>query len=57
MVFLDLETVAMFAPWRSQKFLRKHKDPITGNAFIGLVSQIGIIAAIILREFFKVKDS
>ena len=21
----------MFAPWRSQKSLRKHKDPITGN--------------------------
>ena len=24
----------MFAPWRSQKSLRKHKDPITGNPFI-----------------------
>ena len=24
----------MFAPWRSQKSLRKHKDPITGNSFI-----------------------
>ena len=23
----------MFAPWRSQKSLRKHKDPITGNPF------------------------
>ena len=23
----------MFAPWRSQKSLRKHKDPITGNSF------------------------
>ena len=24
----------MFAPLRSQKSLRKHKDPITGNSFI-----------------------
>ena len=24
----------MFAPWRSQKSLRKHKDPITGNSYI-----------------------
>ena len=24
----------MFAPWRSQKSLRKHKEPITGNYFI-----------------------
>ena len=24
----------MFAPWRSQKSVRKHKDPITGNSFI-----------------------
>ena len=23
----------MFAPWRSQKSLHKHKDPITGNSF------------------------
>ena len=25
----------MFASWRSQKSLRKHKDLITGNSFIG----------------------
>ena len=25
----------MLAPWRSQKSVRKHKDPITGNSFIG----------------------
>ena len=24
----------MFAPWRSQKSVPKHKDPITGNSFI-----------------------
>ena len=24
----------MFAPWRSQKSVRKRKDPITGNSFI-----------------------
>ena len=36
MVLLDLETVVMFAPWLSQKSLREHKDPITGNSFIGL---------------------
>ena len=24
----------MFAPWWSQKSVRKHKDPITGNSFI-----------------------
>ena len=24
----------MFAPWRSQKSVRKHKDPITGYLFI-----------------------
>ena len=24
----------MFAPWQSQKSLRKHKDPITGISFI-----------------------
>ena len=28
----------MFAPWRSQKSLRKHKDLITGNSFIGYKS-------------------
>ena len=33
---LDLETVVMFAPLRSQKSLREHKDLITGNSFIGL---------------------
>ena len=30
----------MFAPWRSQKSMRKHKDPITGNSFIS-ISQSG----------------
>ena len=25
----------MFAPWRSQKSVRKHKDTITGNSFFG----------------------
>ena len=24
----------MFVPWRSQKSLRKHKDPITGNSLM-----------------------
>ena len=28
----------MFAPWRSQKSLRKHKDPITVNSFIGIIN-------------------
>ena len=27
----------MFAPWRSQKFVRKHKDPITGNSYENIV--------------------
>ena len=31
----------MFAPWRSQKSVRKRKDPITGNSFIKRVC-IGI---------------
>ena len=26
--------VAMFFPWRSQRFVRKYKDPITDNSFI-----------------------
>ena len=29
----------MFAPWKSQKSVREHKDPITGNSFIDDVSQ------------------
>ena len=27
----------MFAQWRSQKFVRKHKDPITGNSYENIV--------------------
>ena len=32
--YISFEQLAMFTPWRSQKSLRKHKDPITGNSFI-----------------------
>ena len=37
----------MFTPWSSQKSLRKHKDPITGNlliASVGLISNSMIIS-------------
>ena len=34
--YIYFQRVVMFAPWRSQKSLRKHKDPIAGNSFIGL---------------------
>ena len=30
----------MFAPWRSQKSVRKHKDPITGNSFIDVSQHV-----------------
>ena len=30
----NLSQLAMFAPFRSKKFLGKRKDPITGNSFI-----------------------
>ena len=33
----------MFAPWRSQKSLRKHKDLITGNSFIGYNKSLDLI--------------
>ena len=32
--YIPLLRVAIFAPWQSQRSLRKHKDPITGNSFI-----------------------
>ena len=32
------QRIAMFAPWRSQKSVRKHKDPINYNSFIGSCS-------------------
>ena len=31
----------MFAPWRTQKSKRKHKDPITGNLFIKYLTERG----------------
>ena len=31
----------MFAPRRSQKSMRKHKDPITGNSFIKYLTERG----------------
>ena len=37
----------MFAPWRSQKSMRKHKDPITGNLFIKYLTERG---GIVLAE-------
>ena len=30
----------MFAPWRSQKSVRKHKDPTTGNSFIDVSQHV-----------------
>ena len=30
----------MFAPWKSQKSVRKHKDPITGNSFIDVSQHV-----------------
>ena len=30
----------MFAPWRSQKPVRKHKDPTTGNSFIDVSQHV-----------------
>ena len=30
----------MFAPWRSQKSVRKHKDPITGNSVIDVSQHV-----------------
>ena len=33
----------MFAPWRTQKSKRKHKDPITGNLFIKYLTERGSI--------------
>ena len=30
--YISFWRVAMFAPWRSQKSLRKHKDPVTANS-------------------------
>ena len=33
LLYITFLRVAMFAPWRSQKSLRKPKDPITGNSF------------------------
>ena len=33
--YISFQQLAIFAPWRSQKFLA-HKDPITGNSFIDL---------------------
>ena len=50
MVVLNLETVAMFAPWRSQKSLRKHKDPLLATHSLAWISQMRIIDAIIIRE-------
>ena len=43
--FMDVDTtfrhlLAMFVPWRSQKSLCKHKDPITGNSFIWVRSRV-----------------
>ena len=32
--------VAMFAPWRSQKSVRKHKDPTTCNSFIDVSQHV-----------------
>ena len=29
----------MFAPWRSQKSVRKHKDPMTGNSLINFLTE------------------
>ena len=31
----------MFGPWWSQKFMRKHKDPIIGNSFIKYLTERG----------------
>ena len=31
----------MFAPWRTQKSKRKHKDPITGDLFIMYLTERG----------------
>ena len=39
----------MFAPWRSQKSVRKHKDPITGNSFITRDDKINFATHITIR--------
>ena len=54
MAFLNLETVTMFAPWRSQKSLRKHKDPLLATHSLAWISQMRIIDAIIVRESFSI---
>ena len=30
----------MFAPWKSQKSVHKHKDPITSNSFIDVSQHV-----------------
>ena len=35
----------MFAPWRSQKSVCKHKDPNTGNSFLEMIMLLHLTRA------------
>ena len=47
----------MFAPWRSQKSLRKHKDPITGNSFNRQHAQLTLLTDIEYISEFYILDT